>query len=142
MLSPLYAGISRPLSSVVHPHSYALTHLRTHTPTHPLTLLLAATIHDRYNDDMSQTEGLIRNVLAIAWCLLIGAGYFLAQYGGVTGSSVSLSDPAVILLQWLFAGFLGLFVLLAFRDYRKTSLSAVPSEASLNPPVEQPCSER
>ena len=52
----------------------------------------------RYNDHMDRMENALRNVLSVAWSILIGADYILAQTDAATGLPPQ-RDPVVNLLQ-------------------------------------------
>ncbi|HET6382936.1 MAG TPA: hypothetical protein VFJ58_06045 [Armatimonadota bacterium] len=65
---------------------------------------------------MLEPGSALRNALAAVWCILGGAGYFLAQFAALNGNPVHVMDPVEVRLRTIYLAFLALFALLALFD--------------------------
>ena len=116
------------LTSYIPYLAYRISHLASPSP-------IAVSPPERYNDLMSQRVGSARSALAAAWCLLVAAGDWLAQFSAVNGSPVTMSDPVQAQLRTVYLGFLALFAALGLyqlwhwrQQRRAAGFPRLPSE--------------
>lgn len=84
----------------------------------------------RYNTDMIAPGSQVRGIIAAIWCLTLGIAWFLTQTGAFYGVSW-LNGPLGSRLEWVYAGFLMAFLLLAVHDFREGAGRLVDDRSSV-----------
>ena len=66
---------------------------------------------------MMTTGSPIRNALAVAWCVLVGAAFLLTQFQAFRASPLTLDDAAQVRLQSTYVGCLVLTAIIVICDF-------------------------